>query len=30
MVEEAIKSKIDSHFEPNNYIADEIDLTWYV
>ncbi len=30
MVEEAIKVKVDSHFEPNNCIASEIDLTRYV
>jgi len=27
MVEEAIKIKVDSHFEPNNCINSEIDLS---
>ena len=30
MVETALKHKIDSHYEPNNCVASEIDLTWYV
>jgi hypothetical protein len=30
MVEEAIKQKIDNHYEPNNFINSEIDLTRYV
>lgn len=30
MVETAIKQKVDQHFEPNNCIASEIDLTRYV
>ena len=30
MVEEAIKSKLDNHYEPNNYISSEIDLSRYV
>lgn len=30
MVETALKHKVDSHYEPNNCVASEIDLTRYV
>ena len=30
MVEEAIKSKVDVHYEPNNFVAFEIDHSRYM